>query len=92
MLHLRRIGDDENVFERHDRQTSIHGLLKKRAVAEQFDQLLGRLLATYRPEALAAPAGHDDDESVGVVRFSFHAFLSHRVYTVKTDQYLTGKM
>ena len=55
--HLRRldlVGDDEDVLERHQRQHAVHGLLQERAVAEQRDQLLGRLLAAHRPEALAA--------------------------------------
>ena len=69
---LRLVGDDENIFGRHQRQHAVHGLLQKRTFAEQREQLLGHLLAAQRPEPLAAPARHDDDETVFGVGFGFH--------------------
>ena len=61
---LRLVGDDEDVLERHERHDAINGVLKKRLLVEQREQLLGRLLAAHGPETFAAPAGHDDDEPV----------------------------
>ena len=71
---LRLVGDDENVFGRHQRQHAVNGLLEKRAFAEQREQLLGHFLAAHRPEPFAAPAGHDDDEAVFDVGFVFIFF------------------
>ena len=49
------------------------GLLEEGRIAEELDELLGSFLAADGPEALAAPAGHDDDETVAslgcLVRF-----------------------
>ena len=63
---------------RHERRNAVNRLLKERAVAEQFDELLGRFLAAYRPETLAASPGHDDDKTVFDVGFCFraHNFLT----------------
>ena len=58
------VGDDEDVLRRHQRQHAIHGLLEKGAFAQQGEELLGRFFAADRPETLAAPAGHDDDETI----------------------------
>ena len=70
---LRLVGDDENVFRRHQRQDAVNGLLEKRAFAEQREQLLGHLLAAHRPEPFAAPARHDDDEPVfNIIPLRFH--------------------
>ncbi len=69
---LRLVGDDENVFRRHERQHALDGFLQKGFFAEQREQLLGHLLAAQRPETFAAPARHDDDETVFNVSFAFH--------------------
>jgi hypothetical protein len=49
--------------------------LEKGSFAEEREQLLGHLLAAQRPETLAAPAGHDDDETIVDVSFGFHNFF-----------------
>jgi len=74
---LRGVGDDENVFHRHQRQHTVHGLLEKGALAEQREQLFGHLLAAQRPETLAASAGHDDHETVFEVSLVFTAPIQH---------------
>ena len=49
---LRLVGDDENVFGRHQRQNAVNSLLEKRAFAKQHEQLLGRLVTAHRPKPL----------------------------------------
>src|ERR1035437_585478 len=72
LRQLRLVGDDENVFGRHERQDAVNGLLEERAFAHQCEQLLGHFLAAHRPEPLAPAAGHDDDETVFDVSLRFH--------------------
>ena len=47
-------------------------MLKKGAIAEQRDELFGRLFAADGPKAFALAAGHDDDETIFGISFSFH--------------------
>ena len=61
---------------------------KKRFLAEQREQLLGHFLAAQRPEPLAAPAGHDDDETVFGVSFSFHNFHSRRFHRLNHEIFI----
>ena len=73
---LNFVGDDEDIFDGNQRQDAVNGLLKKRAVAEKSDELLGGLLAAHGPEALPFAAGHDDDETIVGVGFGFHDFFT----------------
>ena len=83
LAHRRRlglVGDDENVFERHQRQHAVHRLLQERAFAQQGEQLLGRFLAAQRPEPLAASARHDNDKVILILGARFH-----KIYHAQTS-------
>ena len=69
---LGRVGDDEDVLQRRDRQHAIHRLLQKGTSAQQGDQLLGHFLAADRPEPFSASSRHDDDEPLAVLFCFFH--------------------
>ncbi len=51
---------NENPLPGHQRMQTIHGALEKSALPKQRDERLGDLVGAQGPEALPAPAGHDD--------------------------------
>ena len=71
-MRLYRVGDNENIFHRHKRQNTIHGLLQKGSGAEQCDELFRCFLTADGPEAFAATSGHNNYVTVVDVGFGFH--------------------
>jgi hypothetical protein len=63
--------DDPEPFRRHSRPHPIMGLLEKRAVSCQRQELLGTALPASRPEPRSSPSSHDE-------RVKHACFLSDR--------------